>query len=138
MSRPANLSMPRFEKRPDRASWSVASTCTAQYSAARNTSRLAEVLARLHSTSGGLSDTELKLLAVRPTGVPSTVRAVMMVTPVAKVPSALRNSVGSNAWAVIALPVRKRVEKKDRKSVVEGKSVEVSVEIGGARRMKKK
>src|SRR3546814_8573742 len=65
----------------------------------------------LHSTSGGLSDTELKLLAVRPTGVPSTVRAVMMVTPVAKVPSALRNSVGSNAWAVIALPVRTRFEK---------------------------
>ena len=38
---------------------------------------------RLHSTSGGVSDTELKELAVSPTRVPSAARAVTTVTPVA-------------------------------------------------------
>src|SRR5207248_7198853 len=46
----------------------------------------------LHSTKGGFSDTELKELAVMPCGVPSRSRVVMIVTPVAKEPSALRNS----------------------------------------------
>ena len=36
---------------------------------------------RLQSTRGGLKLTELKLLAVRPTGVPSAARAVTMVPP---------------------------------------------------------
>ena len=43
---------------------------------------------------GGVSDTELNELAVRPTSVPSSARAVTMVTPVANMPSAARN-----AWA---------------------------------------
>ena len=77
--------------------------------ALRNTSRLAEVLARLHSTSGGVNDTELKLFAVSPIGVPSAVRVVMIVTPVANVPSALRNSVGSKTWAVIDTPVASHI-----------------------------
>ena len=51
-----------------------------------------DVRARLHSTSGGLSETELNELAVRPTSVPSGARAVTTVTPVAKLPSASRNS----------------------------------------------
>jgi hypothetical protein len=50
--------------------------------------------ARLHSTSGGASDTELNELAVSPTSVPSAERAVTMVTPVANMPSASRNSSG--------------------------------------------
>ena len=48
--------------------------------------------ARLHSTSGGSSDTELNELAVRPSNSPLGERAVTMVTPVANMPSALRNS----------------------------------------------
>src|SRR5690348_6207311 len=47
---------------------------------------------RLHSTSGGSSDTELNELAVSPTRSPAALRAVTMVTPVANMPSALRNS----------------------------------------------
>src|SRR3569623_415433 len=96
-SRPANLSSPRRAKRPESASWSDARTLTAQFCAVLKVSRLSEVFARLHSTSGGFSETELKLLAVKPSGVPSAVRVVMMVTPVANAPSALRNSVGSKA-----------------------------------------
>ena len=49
---------------------------------------------RLHSTSGGLSDTELNELAVSPTSSPLAVRAVTMVTPVANMASEARNSVG--------------------------------------------
>src|SRR5690349_24670357 len=50
---------------------------------------------RLQRTSGGFSDTEAKELHVTPKGVPSAAIAVTMVTPVAKVPSALRKSRGS-------------------------------------------
>ena len=52
-------------------------------------------LARLHSTSGGSSDTELNEFAVIPTGRPSGASAVITVTPVAKWPSARRKSVPS-------------------------------------------
>jgi hypothetical protein len=71
--------------------------CTFQCSAASNTGRLRALRARLHSTIGGVSDTELKLLAVMPTGEPSPARAVTIVTPVANMPSAWRKSLGSNA-----------------------------------------
>ena len=47
---------------------------------------------RLHNTNGGESDTELNELAVKPTSWPSLVRAVTMVTPVANMPKAVRNS----------------------------------------------
>src|SRR6218665_3088592 len=50
--------------------------------------------ARLHSTSGGSSDTELKELAVSPTNLTAALRAVTMVTPVANMPRASRNSRG--------------------------------------------
>ena len=66
---------------------------------AARTGRMGDIIAtiqaeqdRLHKTSGGVSDTELKELAVRPTGWPSAVSAVTMVTPVANMPSAARNS----------------------------------------------
>ena len=49
---------------------------------------------------GGSSDTELKLLAVSPTGLPSAARVVITVTPVAKLPSAARKALGSSAGAV--------------------------------------
>jgi hypothetical protein len=47
---------------------------------------------KLHSTKGGVSETELKELAVNPTNCPDAVRAVTMVTPVANMPKAARNS----------------------------------------------
>jgi hypothetical protein len=50
---------------------------------ARNTGIEAERVARLHSTSGGLSDTELNELAVMPINWPDDARVVMTVTPVA-------------------------------------------------------
>ena len=63
--------------------------------------------ARLHSTRGGFIDTELNELAVKPISPPSGLRAVTMVTPVANIPNAARNSgevnVGGNAdVAVVA------------------------------------
>ncbi|MNO39280.1 hypothetical protein D3C76_294040 [compost metagenome] len=91
----ANLSSPCLAKRPDRDSCSVDSTWTFQCLPLLNTGRLRAFLARLQSTIGGLSDTELKLLAVMPTGEPSSAWVVMMVTPVVKVPSAVRNACGS-------------------------------------------
>src|SRR4051812_13915543 len=57
---------------------------------------------RLHSTSGGLSETEAKELQVTPYGFPSAAIAVTMVTPVAKVPSAWRKSRGSIAELSLA------------------------------------
>ena len=58
-------------------------------------------LAKLQSTRGGDSDTELNEFAVSPTKPPAAVRAVTIVTPVANMPKALRNSVCENvgAWA---------------------------------------
>ncbi len=57
---------------------------------------------RLHSTSGGASETELNEFAVSPIASPAGVRAVTMVTPVAKVPSAARNSCDEKlgGWAL--------------------------------------
>src|SRR3954462_6076527 len=53
--------------------------------------------ARLHSTSGGSSDTELKELAVSPKKRPSSSRVVMTVTPVANWARASRKWRLSNA-----------------------------------------
>ena len=54
---------------------------------------------RLHNTSGGDSDTELKELAVKPIASPALVRVVTMVTPVANWPSAFLKSRGSKSGA---------------------------------------
>ena len=43
-------------------------------------------------SSGGSSETEVKLLAVKPRGWPSTPAVVTMVTPVMKLPKAERSS----------------------------------------------
>ena len=45
-----------------------------------------------HSTSGGVSDTEVNEFAVMPVSMPLRLRVVMIVTPVANEPSALRSS----------------------------------------------
>src|SRR5271156_5653185 len=64
--------------------------CTAKWRAARKAPILAEVRARLQSTMGGDSDTELKLFAVTPTGLPAASVVVTIVTPVVTAPSACR------------------------------------------------
>src|SRR5436305_11599256 len=64
--------------------------------------RPCENIPRLHSTSGGFNDTDAKELQVTPYGFPSAAIAVTMVTPVAKVPSALRKSRGSIAELSVA------------------------------------
>src|SRR5690606_21374115 len=51
---------------------------------------------RLHSTRGGLSETELNELHVRPHALPLLSSAVIMATPVGKQPNAWRNSLLSN------------------------------------------
>ena len=48
------------------------------------------------SSNGGSIDTEVKLLAVKPRGCPSIPAVVTMVTPVMKLPKAVRNSRASN------------------------------------------
>ncbi len=60
--------------------------------------------ARLHSTSGGDSDTELNEFAVRPMSAPSGARAVTMVTPVANMPSEARNSCAEKSGGRAAWP----------------------------------
>ena len=59
------------------------STLTAKWLAFWNTLMLCEKITRLHSTSGGLSDTEANELQVSPYGLPSAAAAVITVTPVA-------------------------------------------------------
>ncbi|CAG9198164.1 hypothetical protein PSAB6_190056 [Paraburkholderia sabiae] len=61
----------------------------------RNTGIEAERVARLHSTSGGVSETELNELAVMPINAPDGARVVMTVTPVANWLSARRNETSS-------------------------------------------
>src|SRR4051812_22142868 len=61
-----------------------------------------ENMPRLHNTNGGFNETEAKELQVTPYGFPSAAIAVTIVTPVAKVPSALRKSRGSIAELSLA------------------------------------
>src|SRR4249919_1722513 len=60
-----------------------------------NAAAFDDLRSRLHSTIGGSSDTELKLLAVSPTSSPLTPRVVTTVTPVVNEPRALRNCLES-------------------------------------------
>jgi len=71
------------------------STLTAKRPALVKVSRLAELRDSENSTSGGSSETEVKLLAVSPIGAPSASSVVMMVTPVVKQPRASRRMRGS-------------------------------------------
>jgi hypothetical protein len=79
-------------KRRDISTWFSASTLTEKCVAPRKASRVGLALRSDHRMSGGSSDSALKELAVRPTGLPSTARQPMMVTPVANRPSAARSA----------------------------------------------
>src|SRR5690606_29216521 len=92
-----NLSGAREAKRPEMSFWFSDRTFTAKCVAAAKTSQECADLARQTSRSGGSSETEVKLLAVKPRGVPSSWRVVMTVTPVAKAQKAVRRARGSIA-----------------------------------------
>src|ERR1700722_19980612 len=89
----AHLPVPDLAKRVDRASWDSARMLMPHSWACSQTAKLCTVRATENSTSGGSSDTKLNELTVVPGSAPSGPRAVMMATPVGKVPSALRKSV---------------------------------------------
>jgi hypothetical protein len=78
---------------------------TAKWLACSKMAQLGLPLKLLHRIRGGSIDSELKLLAVTPTAVPSGARAVMIVTPVAKLPSARRKALESIArpWVVASI-----------------------------------
>src|SRR5215217_2418200 len=97
--------MPRLENVFDNASCSADRMWTAKRELSMKAGSAAEVLAKLHSTMGGSSDTELKLLAVRPTSLPSASSVVTMVTPVANEPRALRKPRESRFASLAALLV---------------------------------
>src|SRR5882724_7188153 len=91
---PANLSPPVVAKRSQSGIWCAPSTFTTKWDDCTNASKLAARSDRLHSTSGGESDTALKEFTVMPTGSPAAVRVVTTVTPVTNAPSTLRSSAG--------------------------------------------
>src|SRR5580692_10158323 len=90
---PDHLPAPDLAKRVESPSWLSARILTPQSLACSQIAMLCTVRATENSTSGGSSDTELNELTVMPCSTPSAPRAVMMATPVGKVPSALRKSV---------------------------------------------
>ena len=61
----------------------------------RNAGRLPAVRATQTRSNGGLSETEVNELTVRPTGVVPPVVVVMTVTPVGNAPIVLRSATGS-------------------------------------------
>src|SRR6202012_4198353 len=89
---PDHLPAPDLAKRVDSASWASARMLMPHSLASSQIAKLCTVRATENSTSGGSSETELNELTVMPCSVPSGPRAVMMATPVGKVPSALRKS----------------------------------------------
>ena len=79
----------------DTASWSSARMLTAKPFAPISVAKFDERFARQTSRSAGSRETEVKELAVKPIGRPSTSFAVTTVTPVRKEPKALRSARGS-------------------------------------------
>ena len=73
---------------------------TANRSPSQNAFRQPVLLSRQIRIRGGSRETEAKALTVTPTGTPFGVNPVTTVTPVAKVPRALRNCRESNDTAV--------------------------------------
>src|SRR5215468_7413118 len=91
----ANFSPDDFENFNASSCCETSSTFTVKWLAFWKIGNPCENMPRLHSTSGGFSDTEAKELQVTPYGLPSADIAVTIVTPVPNVPSAVRKSRGS-------------------------------------------
>ena len=72
--------------------WSSARMLIAYTSAFSKIGTLGRWPDRLHTTRGGVSDTELKELTVRPMGSPLGARAVITVTPVGNMLSVSRKA----------------------------------------------
>jgi hypothetical protein len=90
-----NRSSTRVEKVIEAGCCPVWSTLIAKWVALTKALALAAFLYRQTSSSGGSSDTEVKLLTVIPAGSPSSLTQVTTVTPVAKQPNASRRVRGS-------------------------------------------
>src|SRR5882757_6949417 len=82
-STPANLSPVDFANCEASACCDAPSTLTVKWLAFWKMLNPCENIPRLHSTSGGLSDTDANELQVSPYGFPFGPAAVMTVTPVA-------------------------------------------------------
>ena len=83
--------------------WSDERILTAKWLADSNALQLGVSFILLQRISGGSIESELKLLAVTPMLVPSDVRVVIIVTPVAKLPSARRNALGLNSFCLFVV-----------------------------------
>src|ERR687898_918195 len=88
--RSANLSIPRLAIVLDTGSWSAARKLTQNRPDRWIAGQARDVFAGENSTSGGSSETDMKLSQVMPTGSPRLI-AVTTVIPVAKRPSTSRN-----------------------------------------------
>src|SRR5580658_1782784 len=88
----SNLSCARRAKCSASSSWWCSRMWTAKGAAGTNAGRPLLPFDRHHKSSGGSSDTEVKELAVTPTGSPSGRTPVITVTPVANSPKASRSS----------------------------------------------
>jgi len=85
------------ENRRERWCWSDERTLIAKCFAFVKSEYSVEARPRLHSTSGGFSETDVNEFTVRPMQWPRLLRAVTIVTPVANWPKARRKSRLSNA-----------------------------------------
>src|SRR5262245_60401866 len=97
-----NLSGLRLAKCSERANCQAPRTLTAKWLDCSNDGSEDAVDLRLHSTSGGSSETAEKELAVSPSSLPAAVRVVMTVTPVTKRPNAFlrwRSSIAPSSKA---------------------------------------
>ena len=83
----ANLSSPRLAKRWESPADRRREDVDRVTAAFRRSGTLGRCPDRLHTTSGGASETELNELTVRPTGSPLGARAVITVTPVETCPA---------------------------------------------------
>ena len=92
---PGYFSPPRVAKRNATSCCAAVRTCTAKFAPSTKACTLGLSRAMHHNASGGDNDTDAKEFAVTPIGSPSGRRAVITVTPVAKVPKASRSSRGS-------------------------------------------
>jgi hypothetical protein len=85
---PANLSGDGVAKRRDRSHCSAVRTFMAKYPDSRKLDKDEAFRLRLHKTMGGSRETAENEFAVSPSSLPSRVRVVITVTPVAKRPRA--------------------------------------------------
>src|SRR5215207_10250292 len=131
-SGPAKRSLPAGVARLSKPSCRRASTLTAKRPPRRMRDHVSELREGQNDTRGGSSETDASELTISPAGVPSTA-AVTNATPVANLPSAVRNERPSSAgaaWAGAAMTMSVQ-----RGRFAEGDLCEVVVGAVGAERV---